>query len=183
MELWLPNEGLETNPMMVQLDAPSEDEASRRSAVGRPDDLRDAVRVALRRYYEVCRRGLAALGLTRLELASLARIVAASSRSALAVGVINADPAYGDADVAAAWDELSRVAAGLAWSDPDEARDVVGLVGRLRARPYADLVCLVDLAERLVAHDAATLRSVLGDRLDDYLYADPGGVRPPQTSS
>lgn len=39
------------------------------------------------------------------------------------------------------------------------------------------MVWLGDLAELQVAQDAATLRSVLGDRLDDYRCADFSGVR------
>lgn len=97
--------------------------------MGRLDDLRDAVRVAVRRYYEVCRRGLAALGLTQLDLMNLVRVEPVGK-------VVNTDPAYRDVDVTSAWDELVRAAAGIAsWYDPAEARDVVDLIGRLRVGP------------------------------------------------
>lgn len=110
----------------------------------------DAVRGALNRYYEVCRRHLAALELTRGELAVCC--------DALNGGLLGMDSGDGNASarLTVVWAEIAD-AFGLhkGYGERHGVTDEQGkaLVAKLQRASYGDLTALVDFVERFWADD------------------------------
>lgn len=118
-----------------------------------------ALRAAVGRYYEVCRRHLAALDLSRSELAVCCDV--------LNGGMLDLD---GDDHAAArlsiVWAEIAdafRLHKG--YGDRHGVSDEQGakLIAKLQAASYADLVALVDFVERFWADDPAANKVIYPD--------------------
>lgn len=116
----------------------------------------DAIRAALQRYYEVCRRHLAALGLSRHELALCC--------DALNGVWLDADTDHAAAQLAVVWAGIADAIHLNGLAEKHGVDDPAALVERLRAASYGDLVALVDFAERFWADDEPAAKAVAPDR-------------------
>ncbi|MBA2720762.1 MAG: hypothetical protein H0U52_16205 [Chloroflexi bacterium] len=149
-------------PVSLRLPSDLLEQIDRRTR--KPDDANDreygradAIRGALNRYYETCRRHLARLGLSRSELG-------------LVCEVLNGGMLGWSDDRSAAltvvWAEIADAVQlhpgyGKQWDLSDDA--VNDLARRLQAAPYADLVALVDFVERFWADDPEATKAIYPD--------------------
>lgn len=146
----------EDRPISLRFPKPLLDEVHRRvQPAGGEDDreyLRsDVIRAGLQRYYEVCRRHVAALGLSREELA-----LCCDSLN----GVwLTADTDSGASQLAVVW---AGIADSIRLNGLAKKHGVDGdkLIARLQSASYADLVALVDFVERFWADDPAAEAAV-----------------------
>jgi hypothetical protein len=110
----------------------------------------DAIRGALNRYYEVCRRHLASLDLSRNELAVCCDVLNGGLLGFRGEGL-------GAASLTVVWAEIADAfALSRGRGEPHGVTDEQGklLVDKLQRASYADLVALADFVERFWADDA-----------------------------
>lgn len=118
-----------------------------------------AIRAALARYYEGCRRHLVRLGLGRAELGVLCEV--------LNGGLLSYEyDGSGAARLSVVWAELAdavslRPGIGVPWGLDDDA--VRALASRLQAASYADLCAVVDFVERFWAGDEPAQKMIYPD--------------------
>lgn len=105
----------------------------------------DAIRAALQRYYELCRRHFAALGLSRQELALCC--------DALNGVWLDADTDQAASHLAVLWAGVADAIQVSGLAKKHGVTDPSGLVTRLRNASYGDIVALVDFVERFWADD------------------------------
>jgi hypothetical protein len=114
-----------------------------------------AIRGSLARYYEVCRRHLARLDLSREELAVVCDV--------LNGGLLGWEDDHSAARISVVWSEVADAfALGKGYGERHGVSDEQGrqLVAKLQAASYADLVALVDFVERFWSDDEEANRAV-----------------------
>lgn len=117
----------------------------------------DAIRGALNRYYEVCRRHLAALDLSRGELAVCCDVLNGGL-----LGISGVDD-HAAARLSVVWAEIADAfALHSGYGDRHGVSDEQGraLVAKLQKASYADLCALVDFVERFWADDSDANRVI-----------------------
>lgn len=121
-----------------------------------------AVRAALDRYYETCRRHFARLDFSQSELGLLCAV----HNGGMLAFDFGDDRRASSMLAVSVWHELADTIEmhpgyGAQWDVSDEAARV--LVVRLQAAPYADLVALVDFIERFWANDPEAQKVIYPD--------------------
>lgn len=127
--------------------------------VDREYNRADAIRGAINRYYEVCRRHLAALGLSPPELGVCCSVLNGGLLGISGVGD------HAAARLSVVWAEIADAFTlhpgyGAQWDVSDEQG--AALVAKLQRASYADLCALVDFVERFWANDPDAERVVSG---------------------
>jgi hypothetical protein len=119
----------------------------------------DAIRGALNRYYESCRRHLAALDLSRGELAVCCDVL---NGGLLGIGGMDE---LGAARLSVVWAEIADAfALHKGYGERHGVTDEQGraFVAKLQRASYADLCALVDFVERFWADDPEANKTVAG---------------------
>lgn len=147
----------EDRPISLRLPKSVLDELGRRVMPAGNDSDReylrsDVIRAAIQRYYEVCRRHLATLGLSREELALCC--------DALNGVWLQAHTEHGAAQLSVVWAGIADAIQLEGLAAKHDVKEPSRLIAKLQAASYADLVALVDFVERFWADDPAAEAAV-----------------------